>query len=166
MSDRDYTTWRPTVDTPTHTRKFLAGWADMDYNSHMANTAYLNKVVDARMLILAEKGFPVEEFIRLRIGVVIMKDELEYRREIKWMEEVFITFTLAGLAPDGSRFKVMNEVLRSDGQLCARVTSTGGFMDLDARKLVAPPAAVHSAFASLPRTDDYTDLPSSLKTRS
>ncbi|MCU0897185.1 MAG: thioesterase family protein [Burkholderiales bacterium] len=154
------------MDTQTPTRRFLAGWADMDYNSHMANAAYLNKVVDARMLILAEKGFPVEEFIRLRLGVVIMKDELEYRREVKWMEEVHITFALAGLALDGSRFRVINEVLRSDGQLCARVTSTGGFMDLDARRLVAPPAAVHSAFASLPRTGDYVDLPSSLKARS
>jgi acyl-CoA thioester hydrolase len=150
---------------PIPTRKFLAGWADMDWNSHMANTAYLNKVVDARVLMLAEKGFPLEEFIRLRLGVVIMKDELDYRREVKWMEEIGITFAVAGLAPDGSRFKVMNEILRADGALCARVTSTGGFMDLDARKLVAPPPAVLAAYQSLPRTDDYTELPSSIKAR-
>jgi acyl-CoA thioester hydrolase len=113
----------------------------MDWNSHMANTAYLNKVVDARVLALAEKGFPLEEFIRLRLGVVIMKDELEYKREIKWMEEIDISFSLAGLAPDGSRFKIQNEVRRANGDLAARITSTGGFMDLDARKLVAPPPA-------------------------
>ena len=53
----------------------------MDWNSHMANTAYLNKVVDARVLALADKGFPLDEFIRLRLGVVIMKDELEYKRD-------------------------------------------------------------------------------------
>ena len=58
----------------------------MDWNSHKANTAYLNKVVDARALALAEKGFPMEEFIRLHLGVVIMRDELEDRREVKWME--------------------------------------------------------------------------------
>ena len=55
----------------------------MDWNSHMANTAYLNKVVDARVPALAEKGFPLEEFVRLRLGVVIMKDQLEYKREVK-----------------------------------------------------------------------------------
>ncbi|TAG45330.1 MAG: thioesterase [Betaproteobacteria bacterium] len=137
----------------------------MDWNSHMANTAYLNKVVDARVLALAEKGFAPEEFIRLRLGVVIMKDELEYKREVKWMEEVDISFALAGLAPDGSRFKVQNEVRRINGELAARITSTGGFMDLDARKLVAPPAAVLAAYLSLPRTEDYADLPSSMKVR-
>jgi len=153
------------VTTPSITRRFLAGWADMDWNSHMANTAYLNKVVDARVLALAEKGFPLEEFIRLRLGVVIMKDELEYKREVKWMEEIDITFSLAGLAPDGSRFKVQNEVRRTNGDIAARITSTGGFMDLDARKLVAPPPAVHAAYLSLPRTEDYAELPSSVKVR-
>ncbi|MGE5666230.1 MAG: thioesterase family protein [Betaproteobacteria bacterium] len=153
------------MTTPSITRRFLAGWADMDWNSHMANTAYLNKVVDARVLALAEKGFPLEEFIRLRLGVVIMKDELEYKREVKWMEEIDISFSLAGLALDGSRFMVRNEVRRTNGDLAARITSTGGFMDLDARKLVAPPPAVRAAYLSLPRTEDYAELPSSMKVR-
>jgi acyl-CoA thioester hydrolase len=147
------------------TKRFLAGWADMDWNSHMANTAYLNKAVDARVLTLAEMGFPLEEFIRLRLGVVVMKDEVEYKREVKWMEEIEISFSVAGLAPDGSRFKVRNEVRRTNGDLAARITSTGGFMDLDARKLVAPPPAVLAAYQALPRTEDYAELPSSVKAR-
>ena len=153
------------MTTPIPVQKFLAGWADMDWNSHMANTAYLNKVVDARVLMLAQKGFPIDEFIRLRLGVVVMKDEVEYRREVKWMDEIGITFALAGLAPDGSRFKVVNDILNADGALCARVTTIGGFMDLDARRLVAPPPAVLAAYQSLPRTEDYADLPSSIKSR-
>lgn len=137
----------------------------MDWNSHMANTAYLNKAVDARVLTLAEKGFPLEGFIRHRLGVVVMKDEVEYKREVKWMEEIETSFSVAGLALDGSRFKVQNEVRRSNGDLAARITSTGGFMDHDARKLVAPPPAVLADYRSLPRTEDYVELPSSLKTR-
>ena len=137
----------------------------MDWNSHMANTAYLNKVVDARVLALTELGFPTEEFARLRLGVVIMKDELEYKREVKWMEEIDISFTVAGLAADGSRFRVQNELRRTSGELAARVTSTGGFMDLDARKLVAPPAAVLAAYRALPRTEDFVELPSSVRAR-
>ena len=81
------------------------------------------------------------------------------------MEEIEISFSLAGLAPDGSRFKIQNEVRRANGELAARITSTGGFMDLDARKLVVPPPAVLAAYVSLPRTDDYADLPSSMKVR-
>ena len=145
------------------THRLLAGWGDMDSNSHMANTAYLNKVVDARVLALTERGFSLDEWARLRLGVVIMKDELEYKREVRWMEEIDISFALAGLAPDGSRFRVRNEVRRLDGGLAALVTSTGGFMNLDARKLVAPPEAVLAAFRAFPRTEDFVDLPSSVK---
>jgi acyl-CoA thioester hydrolase len=79
------------------------------------------------------------------------------------MEEIDISFSLAGLAPDGSRFKVRNEVLRTNGELAARIVSTGGFLDLDARKLVAPPLAVVEAYRSLPHTEDYVELPSSMK---
>lgn len=50
-------------------RKTLyAGWRDMDFNSHMRNTAYLDKAADVRQMFLIEHGFPVEEFARRRIG--------------------------------------------------------------------------------------------------
>jgi len=61
-----------------YTKKLYAGWADMDFNSHMKNTAYLDKTADVRQMFLIEHGFPMEEFVRLRIGPVVMKDEVEY----------------------------------------------------------------------------------------
>ena len=73
------------------------------------------------------------------------------------------TVALAGFATDGSRFRVRNEFLRADGELAARVTSTGGFLNLDTRRLTAPPQSLLAIYQSLPRTDDYQDLPSSLK---
>ena len=145
--------------------RFLAGWAEMDWNKHMANTAYLNKVVDARMLAFKEIGFPVERFLEMRIGFVVMKDEIEYRREVHWMDEITITFEVAGLAPDYSRFKVKNEIFRADGELCAKVTTTGGFMNLDTRKLVSAPDEIIAAYQSIPKTKDYEELPSSIKAR-
>jgi acyl-CoA thioester hydrolase len=148
------------------TRKFLTAWSDMDMNGHMANTAYLNKAGEARVLILREMGFPREEFTRLRLGVVVMKDEIEYRREVGWMDEIVVTLLIAGLAPDASRFKFRHDVLAADGALCARITTTGGFMNLDERKLVTPPPGVLALYQTLPRTDDFAELPSSIKARS
>lgn len=148
-----------------YVHKLTASWADMDFNAHMANTAYLNRAVDARMAFFTQNGLPLAELMRLRVSWVMMKDEVEYRREIQWMEEVSITVALAGLAPDGSRFKVRNEFFRADGQLAARVTSTGGFLDLDARKLVVPPVEVLATYRAMPRTDDYEALPSGFKTK-
>lgn len=145
--------------------KLTASWADMDFNAHMANAAYLNRSVDARMAFFTRDGLPLAQLMRLRVSWVMMKDEVDYRREIQWMEEVSITVALAGLAPDGSRFKVRNEFFRTDGQLAARVTSTGGFVDLDARELVVPPTEVLASYRAMPRTADYEALPSGFKAK-
>jgi acyl-CoA thioester hydrolase len=129
----------------------------------MKNTALLDKAADERMMFVAENGFPVGEFSRLRLGPVVMKDEVEYRKEVGLLQEITVTLAMAGQSEDGSRFMLRNEILRLDGTLCARVTSAGGWLDLAARKLVAPPEALHKAMKSLPQTDDFTALPSSVK---
>lgn len=140
-----------------------AGWGDMDINSHMGNTAYLDKAADVRIMFFSEHGFPVSEFARLRIGPVVQKDEIEYFREVNLLDEITVTFESAGLSEDGSRFIVCNEFFRADGKLIARVTSTGGWLDLAARKLVAAPAGLLNALRELPQTSDFQTLPTSLK---
>jgi acyl-CoA thioester hydrolase len=148
-----------------YTKTLLAGWSDMDFNSHMRNTAYLDKAADVRQLFLAEHGFPVEEFSRLRIGPVVMKDEVEYFKEVRLLQEITVTYALAGHAVDGSRFLLRHEIFRPDGKLSARVTSAGGWLNLDERRLVAPPPALLAAMNSLEKTSDFSVLPSSLKAR-
>lgn len=144
-------------------KRLLASWADMDFNSHMPNTAFLDKSADVRMMYVSEHGFPASECFTPAARPVVMKDEVEYRKEVGLLQEITVTLAIAGHSEDGSRFLLRNEVFRIDGVLCARVTSSGGWLDLSARKLVSPPAALHSAMKSLPRTDDYTVLPSSVK---
>lgn len=146
-----------------YSKTLFASWADMDFNSHMRNTAFLDKSADVRMMFFAENGFPMSEFLRLRLGPVVMKDEVEYRREVGLLQEITVTLAVAGHADDGSRFQLRNEILQRDGTLCARVTSTGGWLDLAARKLIAPPEALHKAMMSLPQTADFQVLPSSVK---
>ena len=135
----------------------------MDFNSHMKNTAYLDKTADVRQMFLIENGFPVEEFTRLRIGPVVMKDEIEYFREIGLQQKIDVTYALAGHALDGSRFLLRHEIFRPDGELSARVLSAGGWLNLDKRKIIAPPPALFAAMDSLEKTDDFVVLPSSVR---
>jgi acyl-CoA thioester hydrolase len=146
-----------------YSKTLFASWADMDFNAHMKNTAFLDKAADVRMMFFAENAFPVAEFARLRLGPVVMKDEVEYRKEVGLLQEITVSLAMAGQSEDGSRFLLRNEILRTDGTLCARVTSAGGWLDLATRKLVAPPDALHKAMKSLPQTSDFTVLPSSVK---
>lgn len=146
-------------------KTLYAGWGDMDFNSHMKNTAYLDKTADVRQMFLMENGFPIEDFLRLGIGPVVRKDEIEYFREIHLQEKIKVTYALAGHAVDGSRFLLRHEIFREDGELGARVTSAGGWLSLTERKLIAPPPSLLSAMNLLDRTDDFVVLPSSIKAR-
>ena len=144
-------------------KTFHVAWAHLDANGHMANTAYLDISVDVRMMYFASQGFPASEFARLRIGPVVRRDEVDYYREMHLLEPMRVNFTLAGLSDDASRFRIRNEIYREDGQLAARLTSLGGWFDLNVRKLVAPPEALANAIRALDKTDDFERLESSLK---
>ena len=144
-------------------RRMTAGWGDMDFNAHMRNTAYLDMSATLRMMFFAEHGFPMDEFRRLRVGPVVPKDEIDYLREVNLIDELRVDLSIAGLADDGSRWLMRNEFFRPDGNLAARVTSAGGWLDLATRKLVAPPATLRAVLDVLPRTSDCQTLPTSLK---
>jgi acyl-CoA thioester hydrolase len=143
-----------------YAREFIAGWGSMDFNGHLANTAYLDLAADVRMAFFAEHGFPPSEFRRLALGPVIKRDELEYFREVGLHETVTITYAALAMSADGSRFKVENEIWTAAGERAAAVRSTGGWLDLRARKLVAPPAALLAAFQQVPRSPEFAELPS------
>ena len=108
-----------------YARQFLAGWATMDSNGHVANTAYLDLAADARIAFFAEHGFPPTEFRRLGVGPVIRRDEVEYLREINLHDTVTVSFAMLALSPDGARFTLENEIWPAADRHAATVRSTG-----------------------------------------
>ena len=142
-----------------YARQFLAGWGTMDFNGHLANTAYLDLAADVRMAFFAEHGFPPSEFRRLALGPVVRKDELEYFREVGLHDTVTVTHAVLAMSADGARFVLENEIWSAAGERAATVRSTGGWLDLRARRLVAPPAAPREAFMRVPRSPDFVELP-------
>ena len=117
------------------------------------------------MAFFADHGFPPSEFRRLAIGPVIRKDELEYFHEVGLHEAVVVNYIAMAMSADGSRFVVENEIWLKSGERAATVRSTGGWLDLRARKLVVPPAALLAAFMQVPRSPAFAELPSpTLKT--
>lgn len=140
------------------TRTLYARWGDMDFNGHMKNTAYLDAAADVRMMFFSENGFSMRNFDELRIGPVILRDELEYFRELRLLEPVHVTLTCSGLSEDLSRFRLVNEFFREDGKPSARVTSTGGWFDLTRRKIVPPPEALGRLMQEVERTGDWAGL--------
>ena len=145
-------------------KTLVAGWRDMDYNSHMANTAYLDRAADVRMMYFAENGFTAAEMLRMKIGPVIMKDEIEYFREVHLLQEIRVRFADRG---PRARRQPLHACATSSRTPMARVapaiTSTGGWLDLNVRKLIAPPDPLRAALAALPKVEGFRDLKSSVR---
>ncbi len=144
-------------------KTFHARWGDMDFNAHMCNTAYLDAAADVRMLYFESCGFSMRRFEELRLGAVVMKDEIEYFKEIRLLEAYRVNLMLAGLSADGSRFKLRNEVYRADGKRAAVVTSWGGWFDQSKRALVAPPTELFEALTAITKSTDFAELPNSTR---
>jgi acyl-CoA thioester hydrolase len=138
-------------------------WNHLDANGHMANTAYLDMAVDVRFLYFTSCGFSPAEFMATGIGPVVRRDEVDYFRELRMLQPVRVSLLLAGLSDDASRFRLVNEFRREDGELCARLTSQGGWLDIKARKLVAPPEKLADALRGLEHTEDFQRLDSSIR---
>jgi len=144
-------------------RTLQVRWSDIDFLAHMKNTAYLDAAVDVRFLYFESCGLAARDFTSLGIGPVVQRDQAEYFRELRFLDLYTVTHEIAGSSDDFSRFMLRNEFYRPDGQLAARVTSTGGWLDLAKRRLIAPPPVVAAALAALVRTADWARLPTSVR---
>lgn len=139
--------------------ELLVGWRDIDGVGHMANTAYLDKAADTRMLYFAEHGYSWNEFFADGFSPIVFKDEVEYRREARAMETVRFTAELAGWSEDHSHFRVRHDVYRGETFL-ARVQQTGGFLDLATRRLVPATERFVAVMESMAKPEDFEVLPS------
>ena len=141
---------------------FHAGWGVMDSNAHMANTAYLDLAADCRMMYFKANGFSMDEFHKRGIGPVVRRDEIEYYREFRLLDEVEVELLLAGISEDGSRFRFKNVFRNADGKTAAVVISTAGWLDIRKRALTTPPEDLLKIINALPRTEDFEEFASSL----
>jgi acyl-CoA thioester hydrolase len=137
----------------------------MDQNGHMRTTAYLAAAENSRMRYFATFGFSVEEFARRGLGPVIQSDELRYKAELRLLDTATIELAMVGLSADGARFRMRNTFIRSDGRVAGFVTSTGGWLDLAARKLTRPAVDLLDLLNSLIRSEDFEALSSPLERR-
>jgi acyl-CoA thioester hydrolase len=147
------------VDGEAFRCELRVGWGHVDFNQHMANTAYLTLAVDARFLYFESRGVLVSELVRRQIGPVVLRDEVEYFSEVRLLELVTVTLEIDGLSADGAQMRLRNEFFRGDGRRAARVTSHGLWMDLQTRRPIIPPHEVIAALRGLARTADYRELP-------
>jgi acyl-CoA thioester hydrolase len=143
---------------------FAVRWSDLDANRHVRNTVFSEFATHTRFRLLESHGFDQASFQRLRFGPVMLREEIRYRRELTFGDEVAVNVMIAGLSDDGSQWRVQQEVARS-GKQAAVLTIDGAWIHLDDRKLMAPSEDLLLILRSLPRVDSFEVLRSVLRNR-
>lgn len=138
--------------------QFTVRWSDLDANRHVRNTIFSEFATHTRFRLLEEHGFPQARFESMRFGPVMFREEIRYRRELVFGEDVAVNVLFAGLSEDGSQWRVHQEVTRADAKQAAVLTIDGAWIHLDTRRLVAPPDDLLDLLRGLPRTDDFEVL--------
>jgi acyl-CoA thioester hydrolase len=141
-------------------RQFRVGWSDLDGNSHMGNTSYLDHASNTRMLFFAHHGFTVSRFVSEKFGPVVVRDELVYRKEFRLLDEFTVDFELVGISADGVQFRVRNTFRNAANELAATVTSDGVWFDLERRRPRVPPEDLDRLMRALTQSKDFGVIPS------
>ena len=99
-----------------YSRTHQIRWSDLDANGHVNYSAYINAAGDLRYGFFSEHGFPPEKFQELGIGPIYTAIHARFFREVRMGETVTITYAMSGLSPQGGRWKVHHDILKSRGK--------------------------------------------------
>ncbi|GAB4184308.1 MAG: hypothetical protein Tsb002_07180 [Wenzhouxiangellaceae bacterium] len=137
-------------------QQFQIRWADLDANGHMRHSAYLDFPAQVRIAYFNDHGYGLAAMQRLRLGPVLFSEQIEYRREVRDNEKITVDVGLMGLSENRKHWLLRHQVFRADGDLAALLLCRGAWLDLDQRRICAPPDDLYEALAQMPRTDDYS----------
>lgn len=108
----------------------------LDSYGHVNNATYLTLYEEARWEVCNQRGFGYEAIHKTRLGPVILGVEIKFLKELTLREKIGITFEL--ISYEGKLFKMKQQMIKADGKVASEAIFTGGFFDLEARKLILP----------------------------
>jgi acyl-CoA thioester hydrolase len=114
----------------------------------------------ARIGFLERQGVGLAWMTANAIGPVLFREEAKFLRELRFGDQLVIDVQLAGASADGRKWRMRHRIFRGP-DLAATIEVDGAWLDLRARKIVAPPEDLVHAFADVSRSDDFTVLPTS-----
>lgn len=141
-----------------YSRTYEIRWSDLDANGHVNYAVYIDAAGDVRYHFFWEHGFPPEKFEQLGMGPIYTAIHAEFLREVRLGETVTISYTVSGLSPQGGRWEVHHDVLKSNGKKAVSLDIEGAILDLTTRKPVLPSPELQQVFQLIPRAKNFEVL--------
>lgn len=136
-------------------KDFEIRWSDVDANSHLANSAYVNFMSHTRVGFLNENGFSMKKLIEYGIGPVVFSEQIYYFKESFLGQTVSVTLAVSGLSEDGMFFKFEHNFYNQKGQHLATCDILGAWIDLKSRNLTVLPEQLQSQMKVFPKSENF-----------
>jgi len=134
-------------------------WLDIDVQQHVTRTAYINFSAETWLNWMRSIGYPVNKLADIGLNAVVIKDEIEYHREILSTEEqVIVELMFAGANKDYSRWKFISHLYKADNKLAAKHTTYGAWIDANTRKVVPAPTDFLKCLVAAPKMYEFEIL--------
>ena len=130
-------------------------WAQIDAYMHLRHSAYADLGAQARLMAMEKIGFTSETMRQYKIGPILFREELIYRREIRPNEIISVTSPLSNCRRDGSRWSIKHEIIKEDGEVAAIIHADGAWIDQIKRKLTPLPNELMEKMILMEKTEDF-----------
>lgn len=141
-----------------YSRTYEIRWSDLDANGHVNYAAYIDAAGDLRYRFFIEHNFPPEKFQELGIGPIYTAINARFLREVRMGERVTITYAMSGLSPQGGRWKVHHDILKSNEKKAVSLDIEGAILNLATRRPALPTPELMETFNLIPRAKDFEVL--------
>ena len=115
----------------------------IDRNGHVSEVGYLTVANFAYWKICDQVGL-LKLYNQYKISGIVFDTHMEFRKEVFEGENVMINLTFV-IKKDVRKIVRQLNIHDKENRLVVKITSNGGFLDLEKRKIVAPPKPILAA---------------------
>ena len=111
-----------------------------DRNGHVSEVGYLTVANFAYWQICDQVGL-LKLYNQYNISGIVFDTHMEFKKEVFEGEKVMINLTFT-IKNDVRKIVRLLNIQDSNNRLVVKITSNGGFLDLEKRKIVEPPKPI------------------------
>ena len=115
----------------------------VDKNGHVSEAGYLT-VANLAYWQICEKVGLLKLYDKYKISGIVFDTYLEFKKEVFEGEQVMIKLRFSML-DDTRKIIRLLDIYDREKRLVVKITSNGGFLDLEKRKIVEPPKQILEA---------------------